>query len=104
MTKQKNLRTQENSASASDVRGKLKDTQKDKQDADFNALKAECDRIREMLYEEQRKPKHIYLKCARCVQRRQLKAELARQSLHARMFSGESFGSRQLLASLGCYC
>ena len=34
----------------------------------------------------------------------QLKAELARQCLHARMFSGESFGSRQLLASLGCYC
>lgn len=96
--------TQEDSSAACDVRGKLKDTQEVKQNAEFNALIAECDRVREMLYEEQRKPRHIYQECARCMQRRQLKAELARQSLHARMFSGESFGSRQLLASLGCYC
>lgn len=99
--------TQGGSASASGARGK-KDTQEvegDKlQSKDLKVLKANYDRVCQMLYEEQRKPRNIYLECARCMQRRRIKAELARQSLRARMFSGESLGSRQLLAALRCHC
>ena len=79
-----------------------KDTQEIeiKQSKELIALHADHDRVCQMLYEEQRKPRKIYLECARCVKQRRLKAELARQSLHSRMFSGESLASKQLLAAL----
>lgn len=90
--------TQGDSASASSARGKVEGNQL--QSKEFKVLKANYDRVRQMLYEEQRKPRNVYLECVTCVNRRSRKAELARQSLHARMFSGDSVGSRQLLAAL----
>jgi len=91
------------STSASSARGKeVEDNQL--QSKDLRELKANYDRVRQMLYEEQRKPRNIYLECATCMQRRSRKAELARQSLRARMFSGDSVGSRQLLAALRYHC
>lgn len=71
-----------------------------KQSKEYIILQADHDRVCGMLYEEQRKPRKIYMECRRCLEERQLKAALAEQSLKARMFSGESYGSRQLLAAL----
>ena len=71
-----------------------------KQSREYITLLADHERVCGMLYEEQRKPRKIYMECGRCLEERQLKAALAEQSLKARMFSGESYGSRQFLAAL----
>lgn len=62
----------------------------------LKAVKADCQRLREMLYYEQRLPKYIQVDCLECLRRRQV----AHESLKTRMFSGTSFGSRYLLAAL----
>ena len=71
-----------------------------KQSKENITLLADHNRVCGMLYEKQRKPHKIYMECGHCLEERQLKAALAEQSLKARMLSGESYGSRQLLAAL----
>ena len=57
--------TQGDSASASSTRGKVEGNQL--QSTEFKVLKANYNRVRQMLYEEQRKPRNIYLECVTCM-------------------------------------
>lgn len=61
---------------------------------------AECQRLRTLLYKEQRKPSVFHSECVQCQSRREARIRDAKQSLQYRMFSGESVGSRYLLAAL----
>ena len=60
----------------------------------------DCQRLRTLLYEEQRKPRVFHTECVQCQKRREAKIMEAKQSLHYRMYSGESAGSRYFLAAL----
>ena len=59
-----------------------------------------CQRLRTLLYQEQCKPSVFHSECVQCKSKRQAKTVKARQSLYYKMYSGESAGSRQLLAAL----
>ena len=59
-----------------------------------------CQRLRTLLYQEQCKPRVFHSECVQCKSKRQAKTIEARQSLYYRMYSGESAGSRYLLAAL----
>ena len=50
-------------------------------------------------YCTKRKP-HVFLECVQCQIRREARRRYAKQSLHYRMYSGESAGSSYLLAAL----
>lgn len=62
----------------------------------------DCQRLRELLYVEQRlrKARVYYSECVPCQRKRQAVTGDAKQSLQGRMLSGETFGSRYLLAAL----
>lgn len=60
----------------------------------------ECQQLRGRLYEEQQKPRVFHSECVQCQSKREAKIMDAKQSLHYMMYSGESFGSRYLLAAL----
>ena len=51
---------------------------------------ADCQRLRTLLYEEQRKPHVFHSECVQCQRRREARIRDAKQSLHYRMYSGES--------------
>ena len=59
-----------------------------------------CQLLRTLLYQEQCKPRVFHSECVQCKSKRQAKTIEARQSLYYRMYSGESAGSRYLLAAL----
>ena len=59
-----------------------------------------CQRLCTLLYQEQCKPRVFHSECVQCKSKRQAKTVKARQSLYYRMYSGESAGSRYLLAAL----
>ena len=61
---------------------------------------ADCQRLRTLLYEEQRKPHVFHSECVQCQRRREARIRDAKQSLHYRMYSGELAGSKYLLAAL----
>ena len=61
---------------------------------------ADCQRLRTLLYEEQCKPRASHSECVQCQSRREARIMEAKQSLHYRMYSGESVGSRCFLAAL----
>ena len=60
----------------------------------------ESQRLRILLYEEQREPHVSHSECIQCQSKREAKIVDAKQSLQYRMYSGESVGSRYLLAAL----
>ena len=60
----------------------------------------ECQRLHILLYEEQRRPRVFHSECIQCQRKREAKIVDAKQSLQYRMYSGESLGSRCLLAAL----
>ena len=62
-------------------------------------MKSDYERLRKLLYMEQRRPRIFEKDCTQCL-RRSAKLAAAMNTLHTMMFSGKSFGSRYLLAAL----
>ena len=63
-------------------------------------LRAKYLRLRELLNMEQRRPRVFEKDCLRCLRRRNEKVNAAKNKLRVLMFSGETFGSRYLLAAI----
>ena len=63
-------------------------------------LKADYERLRKLLYMEQRRPRVFEKDCIKCLRRKNAKLAAATNTLRTMMFSGKTFGSRYLLAAL----
>ena len=63
-------------------------------------LRANYKRVRELLNMEQRRPRVFEKECLRCLRHRNEKVNAAKNKLRVLMFSGETFGSRYLLAAI----
>lgn len=63
-------------------------------------MKTDYQRLRELLYMEQRRPRIFEKECYRCMRRRNAELAKATNSMREMMFSGKTFGSRYLIAAL----
>lgn len=70
------------------------------QDPEVQKIVADYERMRKLLRMEQQRPIIFEKNCLICERRKNRRAAVANQTLRHQMFSGETFGSRYLLAAL----